>query len=262
METKVLLRLIRDDIKLLVEINESLISSEQLSSDEIEVALTRARSLVMEFEMLSKNIIHYHEAFTKAEERLNSVVQNEIDITEKKANLTNNESELIDLDEEEPFITKVEETVQKTRVEEIPINLKATQKEKAEKASKHDKPEEVLARTELLKEAVQSDIKILGEILEEKNQLVHDFLVTDRSERNFEEVSLKSIRDGIGINDRFLFMRELFGNDAEKYEDTISALDGFTAIEEAVSYLKQNFKWNKTDVGQKFLALVKRRFTK
>jgi len=67
METKVLLRLIKDDIKLLEEINGSFISSEMLTHDEVEVALARARGLVMEFEMLSKNIAHLHEIEAKPE---------------------------------------------------------------------------------------------------------------------------------------------------------------------------------------------------
>jgi hypothetical protein len=56
MDTKVLLRLIKDDIKILENLNDSFINHPNLSPEEVEVALARAKALLMEFEMLSKNI--------------------------------------------------------------------------------------------------------------------------------------------------------------------------------------------------------------
>jgi hypothetical protein len=41
----------------------------------------------------------------------------------------------------------------------------------------------------------------------------------------------------------------------------ITTLNQLNTIQEAVSYLKLNFIWRKTEASQKFLALVKRRFT-
>ena len=262
METKVLLRLIKDDINLLDEINRSFMSDEKLSPDEVEVALTRARSLVMEFEMLSRNVAQEHEIIIKAEDHVKSRVHDKVVTIQKEEDLPDKDSELIDLEEEEVLKPKMEPADQKNAVEETFVVAKTITQEKAEKVTKPEKQAKVLIQGALFEEAEQMDGKTLGEILGDKHQLVHDLLVTESNERNFEEIPLKSIREGIGINDRFLFMRELFGNEAEKYEQTITALDGFIQIEEAVSYLKQNFKWNKTEAGQKFLALVKRRFTK
>jgi hypothetical protein len=63
------------------------------------------------------------------------------------------------------------------------------------------------------------------------------------------------------LNDRFLFIRELFQNNNDKFEQAISALDEFSTIEDAVKFLKQNFKWNKSEAAEKFLFLIKRRFS-
>jgi hypothetical protein len=262
METKVLLRLINDDIKLLDDINKTFISDEKLSPGEVELALARARSLVAEFEMLSRNIAEPIEVIERSEERIKSEIQHKVDAISKEQDLSNNESELIDLEEEEVSKPIVEEVVVKTSVEEITVAGKTTQKEKAEKAAKPEKAAKGLVEEELFEEISQKNGKSLDEMTVEKHELVNELLATDRSERKFEGMPLTSIRDGIAINDRYLFTKELFGNEAEKYEETITTLDGLATIEEAVSYLKLNFKWNKTEGGQKFLALVKRRFTK
>jgi len=104
--------------------------------------------------------------------------------------------------------------------------------------------------------------KTLNESLGESHQMVNDILSAEKDETGFRVIPINSIWDGIGINDRFLFIRELFANSSAKFENTVAALDKLVTIQEAVTYLKMNFKWNKTEASQKFLVLVKRRFTK
>lgn len=258
METKVLLRLIKDDIKLLDEINGSFLYSEGLTADEVEVALSRAKGLVMEFEMLSKHITQSHDIPFEPEVKVKPRVAEKPVTKQKEAPVFNEESELIDLQEE----VIVNKTVHNPNVKETPIAEKMIQKGKADKGQNSKETSAISVNVDLLaaEEVVEEMIPDL--ILEDKQQSVNDILSQERSESNFEGIPLKSIRDGIGINDRYLFIRELFVNDNEKYENAIAAIDEFASIEQAVEYLKQNFKWNKTEASQKFLALVKRRFTK
>jgi hypothetical protein len=262
METKVLLRLIKDDIRLLEEINGTFITEEELTHDEVEVALTRARSLVAEFEMLSRNVAHQHGIEVKPEGAFKSIPPDHVYRQSKESDVQDKESGMIVLEEEEVLKPKAEEESEKSRIEAIPVAGKTNLKEKTAKATKPEKPAKVLVHEGLFEEVRQNNGKSFDERPVEKHELVNELLSTDKSERKFEGMPLKSIRDGIAINDRYLYTKELFGNDAEKYEEAVTALDGLATIEEAVSYLKQNFKWNKTEAGEKFLALVKRRFTK
>jgi len=71
-----------------------------------------------------------------------------------------------------------------------------------------------------------------------------------------------NLLDGIGINDRFLFITQLFANSSTLFTTTIIALDKLDTIEEAVNYLKANFNWEKTETSVKFLILIKRQFSK
>ncbi len=115
---------------------------------------------------------------------------------------------------------------------------------------------------EIPAEAFKEVKKTLNETLGGPHQVVNDVLSQEQEEPGFQIIPINSIWDGIGINDRFLFIRELFSNSSAKLENTVTALDKLATIQDAVAYLKMNFKWNKTEASQKFLVLVKRRFTK
>jgi len=108
-----------------------------------------------------------------------------------------------------------------------------------------------------------SDVrKTLNDTLSKPQQSTNDILSPEKSDSGYPVMPINSIWDGIGINDRFLYIRELFANSSAKFETTINALDKLDTIQDAVNFLKLNFKWAKTDASQKFLVLVKCRFTK
>ncbi|HPS11662.1 MAG TPA: hypothetical protein PLB87_00210 [Prolixibacteraceae bacterium] len=71
-----------------------------------------------------------------------------------------------------------------------------------------------------------------------------------------------NIMNAIGINDKFMFSKELFANDAQKFEDTVNHLDSLNTFIEAIDFLEKNFKWTKNDASLKFMDLLKRRFQK
>ena len=103
--------------------------------------------------------------------------------------------------------------------------------------------------------------KIQGDTPVESQIMVNELLAQDKSESGFQIIPISSMWDGIGINDRIQYTRELFGNNSSKFEDAVNALNQLSTIQEVVNYLKLNFKWHKSEASQKFLVLVKRRFT-
>jgi len=71
---------------------------------------------------------------------------------------------------------------------------------------------------------------------------------------------LNSIASGIGLNDRFLYTRELFKNDGELYNRSIKHLDRADSLEKALEFIDRHFDWDEKDeTAQKFLALIYRR---
>jgi len=117
-------------------------------------------------------------------------------------------------------------------------------------------------QTEMIAEEFTAVRKTLNETFGEQHQMVNDYLTPEKDETVYRLTPLQSMWEGIGINDRFLFIRELFSNNSVRFESTVDEIDRLESIQDAVNYLKLNFKWNKTEASQKFLVLVKRRFTK
>lgn len=69
------------------------------------------------------------------------------------------------------------------------------------------------------------------------------------------------IRKQIGINDKYLFISELFGNDKEAYETVITELNSFDSLPEAQEWLKaavhQQFRWNEdSDTVNMFYTIL------
>jgi hypothetical protein len=71
---------------------------------------------------------------------------------------------------------------------------------------------------------------------------------------------IHNIEDAIGVNDKFLFIRELFNSNASRYKETIDALNNAADFNSAYSYIEKNFEWDsENEAAQKLLELVRRR---
>ncbi|NQU51660.1 MAG: hypothetical protein HQ522_03880 [Bacteroidetes bacterium] len=95
-----------------------------------------------------------------------------------------------------------------------------------------------------------------------KEKSVNDLMSgnSGKLEHKLSNRPLANIQGAIGINDRFQFIRELFDGNAEIFSTAVSELDKMGDINEAVEYLRQNYKWKKNETSLKFVNLVKRRF--
>ena len=72
---------------------------------------------------------------------------------------------------------------------------------------------------------------------------------------------VKDLTKAIGINDRFLFQRELFGDNADLLNQTIAQVNQMASLEEAENFISANFNWdqnNSTVIA--FNQLIGRRF--
>jgi uncharacterized coiled-coil protein SlyX len=68
------------------------------------------------------------------------------------------------------------------------------------------------------------------------------------------------IRQAISLGDRFLYQRELFGQNAELMQRTLTELDGLSSFDEAINYISR-FNWDtESSTYQQFLVTLHRRF--
>lgn len=83
--------------------------------------------------------------------------------------------------------------------------------------------------------------------------------------QQLQEIAIKDLRKAIGINDKYLFINELFGGNEHVFEQSIKTIQQFNIFAEADFWVKKElaatYQWDFTlSVVQQFMQLVKRRF--
>jgi CDP-glycerol glycerophosphotransferase (TagB/SpsB family) len=110
--------------------------------------------------------------------------------------------------------------------------------------------------------------KELNEVIGEQKESLNDRLRQEKPElaHVLKDTPIKDLRKGIGINDKFLFVNELFRGDEAMYERSIKTINSFHILPEAEYWINRELKfklgWNDNkDTVQHFYHLVRRRFS-
>ena len=116
------------------------------------------------------------------------------------------------------------------------------------------------------------DVELASFYANETNQAAENE-VNNRFRENKVEVAhllenshIKDLRRGISINDKYLFINELFAGDESLYDKSIRQIQGFSIFAEATFWIQRELKiklnWSAdNEVVQLFDQLVKRRFS-
>jgi len=72
---------------------------------------------------------------------------------------------------------------------------------------------------------------------------------------------LTDFRKSLGLNERFMFQREIFQNNADKMNQALEELNSFDNLSEALNYLNSNYpiQWE-SEAGTTFRELLEKRF--
>ncbi|GHU98404.1 hypothetical protein FACS1894159_00810 [Bacteroidia bacterium] len=62
-----------------------------------------------------------------------------------------------------------------------------------------------------------------------------------------------SLREVIGVNDRFLIVRDLFGGDQTQYDEAIDLLEEFDNLDDALIHIDTVYQWDPASQGAKLL---------
>lgn len=100
-----------------------------------------------------------------------------------------------------------------------------------------------------------------------------DFSLNERLKPSHKELAntlkdspIKDLRKAIGVNDRFLFINDLFRGDEIMYERSLKTIDAFHSLPEAEYWIQRELKvkigWpEKNETVDMFDQLVRRRFS-
>jgi hypothetical protein len=119
----------------------------------------------------------------------------------------------------------------------------------------------------------------ITEIPTRENIEVHDKINADEASLNdkhrsqkselvdrLQDQPVKDLKKAIGINDRYLYINELFNGNEAMFERTLKTLNGFSILPEAEYWIQRELRlkmgWKDDNpLVQQFVQLVKRRFS-
>jgi hypothetical protein len=114
----------------------------------------------------------------------------------------------------------------------------------------------------------QKDAKELNDAMAQDAESLNDKLKTEKKELGslLKESPVRDLRKAIGINDRFVFINELFRGDENMYERSIKTINSFNALPEAEFWIQRELKtkigWgDSSETVHHFDQLVRRRFS-
>ncbi len=251
MKAEDLIQFITKDLNDLNTLSNSISTNKEIAGLELEIAINKAKNLYNALILLRQSSDF---VVLQQEEPVHSVLPQETampfsSLTDEAGPDTINEKTAEPVSGKKPEgFSSVTNTIAETEEEGQSFYL-------------DDQEEISIEAPSSPEEETEEPAMILGENFSAKTSL------NDLMGENISQISTRQegvvtdINDAIGLNDRFLFIRELFENDTIKYNDAINHLNVCESIQDAVVYLKQNFRWQKNEASTKFLNLVKRKFS-
>lgn len=106
---------------------------------------------------------------------------------------------------------------------------------------------------------------IIADTFSDRPGCLNEQLTSSREDENLSEIKkikpITNLSDAVGVNDRFLFIREIFNGDPKLFEQTIKRLDNAADLSDAKKILN-DYTSESTDntVLKQLLELIKRKF--
>ena len=180
------------------------------------------------------------------EEAVEEEIEEEVvvDMAELEAEMESAEEEVAEV---APAEEKAEEEIVEEQAEDEVVE------EKSEESATEPMIESV---TEPVVEPVAEPAKVvLGDVLGAEQTTLADRIAATATVDVASAVSAsKSLGEMIGLNDKFILLRDLFQNNHDYYEAAIDQLDEFDNIDDAMFFIHDNFQWNPNSEGAKLLV--------
>ncbi len=225
------------ELKDLLQLLEKSVKSEDLSGIEIDIAKSKLQQIY--------DILLHLQLSQASDSKINEI----------KLHKTAPENNIVEHIKNSEFINddlmQIDDSIAKEGIENKTESEQVSEIKVKKEISNH---QETSTGKEILAERYRKNQKYINELLAQGYQK------KDISSL-MQSKPINDIEDAIGINEKFLFTRELFNGDEETYSKTIRILNKAANFNEAFNYIHNTFNWNlKGEAAQKLLDLVRRRF--
>jgi hypothetical protein len=284
------INIIKEEIKIIIEtlgeqyavINQR---SGRIPQIELDIVMANIRKLYERLYDLNK--LNSPGSKTVSEEVLEFLPEKETETKEKtedqpvietkEIEIAFAEKEIIPEEIKEKIVEKSAPEVIQDKTKEILFDLTDIQKEE-DMASivseeKIELPEEEIKPAKRGKKDSTdlfslTEKETLADKFKETQKSMHDKIANEKPDKTLADKigksTIVSLKTAIGINDKFLFINELFKGDIQEYNKTIDKLNSYAKLEECTGFLdelKGKFNWSeKPDAYQKLEELLIRKF--
>ena len=152
---------------------------------------------------------------------------------------------------------KVEKPVEPKPVEPTPAPIEEPEKPEPQKEEQHIEsatvaPVSVAERIAAAQADAQGQ-QVLGEVIGAGTTTLAEAVAASQPiVQTVQNDRVNSLRNALGINDRFILIRDLFGGDGEVFERAIDELDAFEDFNECLVYMSA-YRWNPNCDGARML---------
>ena len=269
------INIIKEEIKIIIEtLSEqySIIDQHKENIPQIELDIILANIRKLYERVLDLNKINTKETIVQAAE---IVPDKKIEKTEPKPVSDKKSIEISFAEKQDEAVIKQEDVksepikaehtdtseikeVETPEPQRVSTEEKQVRSEKPAKAGKKDS-------TDLFSMAEK---ETLADKFKEVPKSMHDKITTENPDKTLADKigksSIANLKNAIGINDKFLFINELFKGDIQEYNKTIDKLNSYTLLDETTGFLdelKAKYNWSeKPEAYQKLEDLIIRKF--
>ena len=152
---------------------------------------------------------------------------------------------------------KVEKPAEPKPVEPTPALIEEPEKPEPQKEEQHIEsatvaPVSVAERIAAAQADAQGQ-QVLGEVIGAGTTTLAEAVAASQPMvQTVQNDRVNSLRNALGINDRFILIRDLFGGDGEAFERAIDELDAFEDFNECLVYMSA-YRWNPNCDGARML---------
>lgn len=216
------------DIQEIKNIIEQMKEQESIAQIDIDLSLSKIRRL---YEVI---------LFLKQENRNTNEIQEQHEVPKKKNDIVIEKKQ------------EIEEKVEIEKRDEEMIEFDADEEEDIPEPQKPLK-KQVVENTEIIADKFKSS--------QFRNETIAEKTAGKDISSKIQSKPIDDIKRAIGLNDKFLFIKELFDGDSDLYNEAVNTINQADNYIEALNYMKANFTWDyESDEVTYFLEIVKRKF--
>ncbi len=293
MQTKIVKDQIEDTLDALIEQTQIVLSHKgSIPQIEIDIVLENIRRLYVNYTCLNK--LNSSVEDIEITKNVNDIISDEINLKTSNINTTELEDtykpEIPDPIIEEPSKPTIEEVekpaeITEEIVEYIDDNINSSMVSETQTDIIIEKEEPIIEQTNIIDNNEnelfndnqnQQNTNLFSEVeptiiadkFKDDKKTLNETIISNKHDKSIvskmQQTAINDLVKSIGVNDKFLFVRVLFNNDINEYNETINLLNNFASINQAFDYLdilKNRNNWDESsDASLKLFDLIRRKF--